>query len=207
MVERVWRRHESCHGQTQLPDRGHGRGGCDRRPRGTLSRVSRSKPCRGARVLRERLRSKAGGTALLWCRWRKSDGGGGHRPPPARRKSAMLVSEGSAGGAWLAGPCCEEQGRVSATRPFKADPVGWMLGPGGGHGCQLRKEPSARVSRDEKREEAQLAARSVREREGHGCRPSQQGEKNHEHARPTCIWLFGETETGAELFNSAGVSR
>ena len=106
----------------------------------------------------------------------------------------MRVSEGGTGGAWSAGPGCEKQGRVSAARPFNADPVGWMLRPGGDRGCQLRKDPSARVSRDEKRKEAQLAARSVRKREGHGCRPSRQGEKNHEHARPTCIWLFGETE-------------
>jgi len=106
----------------------------------------------------------------------------------------------------LASPCCEEQGQVSVTRPVKADPVGWMLGPGEGRGCPLRKDPSARVSRDEKREEAQLAARSVRKREGHGCRPRRQGEKIRawtadEH------FLIGETETGAKLFNSAGVSR
>ena len=119
----------------------------------------------------------------------------------------MLVSEGSTGGAWSAGPGCEKQGRVSATRPLEADSVSWMLGPGGGRGCRLRKDLSARVSQDEKQEEAQLAARSVRKREGHGCRPSRQGEKNHNHAQAKWIWLIGKTEKGDWLFNSAGVSR
>ena len=75
-----------------------------------------------------------------------AEGGRGSQAAAGKKESEMLVSEGSTGGAWSAGPVCEKQGRVSATRPLEADSVSWMLGPGGGRGCRLRKDPSGRVT-------------------------------------------------------------